>query len=118
MKNKLTAPSAKELFFKSVLLYMANDDSIGANQAMERYLNLDPTFYNSRQHKLCMGLLKAIHDGSLPLFSEECYKFNQIIPLDKWKTTVLTKIKSTIPEGGQNVVEDHKKEPEDDDDRL
>jgi alpha-soluble NSF attachment protein len=34
MKNKLTAPSAKELYFKSVLLYLANDDSIGANQAL------------------------------------------------------------------------------------
>lgn len=28
------------------------------------------------------------------------YKFNEIIPFDKWKTTVLTKIKSFIPEQG------------------
>jgi hypothetical protein len=28
------------------------------------------------------------------------YKFNEIIPFDKWKTTVLTKIKSFIPEEG------------------
>ncbi len=26
------------------------------------------------------------------------YKFNEIIPFDKWKTTVLTKIKARIPE--------------------
>jgi hypothetical protein len=32
------------------------------------------------------------------LFSEECYKFNEIIPFDKWKTAVLTKIKARIPE--------------------
>jgi hypothetical protein len=25
------------------------------------------------------------------------FKFNEIIPLDKWKTTVLTKIQSLIP---------------------
>ena len=29
------------------------------------------------------------------------YKFNEIIPLDKWKTTVLTKIKSRIPDNEQ-----------------
>jgi hypothetical protein len=28
------------------------------------------------------------------------YKFNEIIPLDKWKTTVLTKIKAFVPEEG------------------
>lgn len=28
------------------------------------------------------------------------FKFNEIIPFDKWKTTVLTKIKSFIPEEG------------------
>jgi hypothetical protein len=25
------------------------------------------------------------------------YKFNEIIPFDKWKTTVLTKVKALIP---------------------
>lgn len=70
MKNKLTAPSAKELYFKSVLLYLANDDSIGAHQALERYLNNDPTFFKTRQHKLLDGILKAVKDGDLPLFSE------------------------------------------------
>lgn len=33
----------------------------------------------------------------LSIFS---YKFNEIIPFDKWKTTVLSKIKSLIPEEG------------------
>ena len=34
MQNKLTAPSAKELYLKSVLLFLANDDAIGAKQAL------------------------------------------------------------------------------------
>ena len=44
LQNKLTAPSAKELEFKGVLLYLANDDIIGASQALKKYLNNDPTF--------------------------------------------------------------------------
>lgn len=28
------------------------------------------------------------------------YKFNEIIPFDKWKTTVLSKVKALIPEQG------------------
>lgn len=34
MQNKLTAPSAKEQYFKAILLYLANDDEIGAVQAL------------------------------------------------------------------------------------
>lgn len=33
------------------------------------------------------------------------YKFNEIIPFDKWKTTILTKIKSYIPEEGAAVTQ-------------
>lgn len=44
LQNKLTAPSAKELEFKGVLLYLANDDIVGASQALKKYLNNDPTF--------------------------------------------------------------------------
>jgi hypothetical protein len=39
------------------------------------------------------------------------YKFNEIIPFDKWKTTVLTKIKARIPEeAGQEATGETKNE--------
>ena len=100
MQSKLTAPSAKEQYFKAILLYLANDDAIGANQAMQRYLNSDPTFFQTRQQKFSQALIQAVKEQDLPLFSNECYKFNEIIPFDKWKTTILTKIKGFIPEEG------------------
>lgn len=100
MQSKLTAPSAKDLYFKAVLLYLAFDDAIGANQAMQRYLNYDPTFLQTRQQKFAQALITAVKEQDLALFSNECYKFNEIIPFDKWKTTILTKIKALIPEEG------------------
>ena len=73
LANKLTAPSAKELYFKSILLYLVMDDAIGASQAMERYMTNDPAFYQTRQQKFCAGLIKSVKDGNLQLFSEEWY---------------------------------------------
>ena len=70
MQNKLTAPSAKELYFKSVLLYLTNQDDVGAAQALERYINNDPTFYQTRQHKFCTALIKSIKEQDLGLFSD------------------------------------------------
>lgn len=60
MENKLTAPSAKELYFKSCLLYLCNNvsdliktkDSVGCGIALERYLDKDPSFASTRQFKL------------------------------------------------------------------
>jgi len=48
MENKLTAPSAKELYFKASLLYLCNDDSVGCSNALERYADKDPSFISTR----------------------------------------------------------------------
>jgi alpha-soluble NSF attachment protein len=69
MQNKLTAPSAKELYFKAILLFLANDDVIGANQAMQKYLANDPTFLQTRQQKFCVALIKSVKDQDLVFFS-------------------------------------------------
>jgi len=42
MENKLTEPSAKSLFFKASLLYLANDDIVGAQMAIEKYCEKSP----------------------------------------------------------------------------
>lgn len=71
MQNKLTAPSAKDLYFKSVLLFLANDDAIGAAQALHRYLNNDPTFAQTRQQKFVQALITSVKEQDLALFSNE-----------------------------------------------
>jgi alpha-soluble NSF attachment protein len=70
-KNKLTAPSAKEQYFRAILLFLANDDEIGANTALEKYTNNDPTFYQTRQHKFCAALIKSLKEKDRTLFSNE-----------------------------------------------
>lgn len=71
MQNKLTAPSAKELYFKAVLLFLANDDVVGADQALKRYLNNDPTFFNTRQQKFAQALITSVKEQNIGLFSNE-----------------------------------------------
>lgn len=48
LTNSLTAPSAKKLFFSAILLYLANDDSVGAQMALEKYADLSPSFNGTR----------------------------------------------------------------------
>ena len=39
MQSKLTALSAKELYFKAILLFLVNDDAIGADQAKSNFFS-------------------------------------------------------------------------------
>lgn len=41
--------------------------------ALERYMNNDPTFYQTRQQKFCSALIKSLKDKNLTLFSDEWY---------------------------------------------
>ena len=73
LQNKLTASSAKDLYFKAVLLYLAGDDTIGAEQALERYTSNDPTFFNTRQQKFLTKIIKAVNEQKVKDFAEEWY---------------------------------------------
>jgi len=96
LENKLTAPSARDLFFRSCLLHLVLDDTVGAANSLERYSDKDPSFAGTREAKFIKNLAKNIEDKNLQEFSDSCYDFNSVMPLDKWKTTILNRIKTAL----------------------
>lgn len=96
LENKLTAPSARDLFFRAVLLYLTLDDATGAANALEKYSDQDPTFSTTREYKFAKAVIEAMDKKNLQQFSDECFDFNKVMPLDKWKTTILNRIKVII----------------------
>jgi len=96
LENRLTAPSAKDLYFRASLLHLANADTVGSENAIEKYSDLDPTFGTSREAKFVKALIKAIEEQNVQAFSDECWEFNNITPLDRWKTTVLNRAKAHL----------------------
>jgi len=96
LEHKLTAPSAKDLFFKATLLHLANDDPVGAENAIEKFSDNDPTFGTSRECKFARALIKATEEKNVQAFSDESWEFNNITPLDRWKTTVLNRAKTLL----------------------
>jgi len=51
LENKLTAPSARDLFFRSCLLLLVLDDTVGAENNLEKYCDLDPSLTGTREFK-------------------------------------------------------------------
>ncbi|KAK9460105.1 soluble NSF attachment protein [Lipomyces oligophaga] len=102
--NNLTRWSLKEYFFKAGLCYIANKDLIAAKTAVERYSDMDPTFFQTREYNLLLEIISACEDGDQERFTDKVYAFDQFSKLDKWKTTILLRIKSSIQEQDDNIL--------------
>ncbi len=96
LESKLSAPSARELYFKSMLLYLALDDSIGCRKSLEKYCDADPSLANSRHEKLIQGMLKAFDEKSHPVFKEAVQQFVAVMPMDNWKKRAILMIEQHL----------------------
>uniref|UniRef100_A0A287BD61 NSF attachment protein beta n=1 Tax=Sus scrofa TaxID=9823 RepID=A0A287BD61_PIG len=82
MDNPLLKYSAKDYFFKAALCHFIVDE-LNAKLALEKYEEMFPAFTDSRECKL----LKV-------------KEFDSISRLDQWLTTMLLRIKKSIPGDG------------------
>lgn len=77
--------SAKDLFFKAALCYLADDDMIGAKRAIQNYQIDDPNFDSSRENELLMALIEAVEAKSEEDFIKIVSGYVKITPFDKVK---------------------------------
>ncbi|KAL4472546.1 hypothetical protein ABPG74_018495 [Tetrahymena malaccensis] len=98
-ENKLTQGIAGNIFFKSLLLSLATGDYIGAQNHIEDYMNVCPPFTNTRQAKLINKLIECFETNNIEEFSQQCFEYNQIIPLDRWQLRVLNQAKEHLTKG-------------------
>ncbi|KAK9370108.1 soluble NSF attachment protein [Lipomyces kononenkoae] len=102
--NNLTKWSLKDYFFKAGLCHIANKDIIAAKRAVEEYTDMDPTFFQTREQALLSDIISACEDGDQERFTDKIFQFDQFSKLDKWKTTILLRIKNSIQEEEDNIL--------------
>ena len=89
----LTVPllksSAKDMFFKCVMIFIAKKDEVSAEVALKKYLLEDPTFDDTRESKFLKNAIKFISDPPDPEgFRKEIQSYKTLRELDKWKLTM------------------------------
>jgi alpha-soluble NSF attachment protein len=100
--NNLMKYSVKEYFLKSGLCLLAVGDMVATNRALDKYRDMDPTFTSTREHQLLVDLSETVEAGDQEAFADKLYQYDQISKLDKWKTTILLRIKNAIEEKGED----------------
>ena len=105
LDSNLLKFNAKGHFLHSVLCHLASGDAVGAQQAMQKYENLDYTFAESREGKFARQLIECVDGYDAEGFSTACFEYDRISKLDPWKTSVLVKVKRAI-DGGDGDGDD------------
>jgi alpha-soluble NSF attachment protein len=97
--DRLLKYGAKEHFFKAGLCHLAAADIVSARRALEKYCDICPSFDREREYKLLDDITNACENYDVESFTNAVVDFDSMTKLDKWKTNILLKIKSTIKEG-------------------
>ncbi|KAM3418431.1 hypothetical protein BST61_g4419 [Cercospora zeina] len=96
INNNLMKWSVKEYFLKAGICHLANNDNVATKRAIESYRVLDPAFEQTREHQLLVDLAEAVEEGDQEKFADKLFQYDQMSKLDKWKTTLLLKVKDNI----------------------
>ncbi|KAL6855165.1 vesicular-fusion protein S17 [Amphichorda felina] len=98
INNNLMKYSVKDYLLKAGICHLATGDLVAAQRALERYREIDPSFISQREHMLLTDLVEAVEGKSQEQFTDKLYQYDQISKLDKWKTTMLVRVKNSIEE--------------------
>ena len=96
LNNNLMRWSVKDYFLKAGICYLASGDMVAAKRGLDNYREWDNSFGQTRENMLLMDLVGCVEEGDQEGFSEKLYQYDQLSKLDKWKTTLLLKVKNGI----------------------
>lgn len=90
--------SVKEYLLKAGICQLCTGDMVGVNAALDKYRDIDPSFTQQREHQLLVDLAEAVDAKDGEKFADKLFQYDQLSKLDKWKTTLLLRIKNGIVE--------------------
>ncbi|KAI4162096.1 MAG: hypothetical protein LQ342_004266 [Letrouitia transgressa] len=96
VESNLMKWSVKDYLLKAGICHLASGDSVATSRALESYRQLDNTFASTREHQLLIDMAEAVDEGQQEMFADKLFQYDQLSKLDKWKTTILLRVKDSI----------------------
>mmetsp|Transcript_14822 Transcript_14822/g.21604 ORF Transcript_14822/g.21604 Transcript_14822/m.21604 type:complete len:290 (+) Transcript_14822:70-939(+) len=88
--------SVKDYFFQAGLCHLASGDQVAYKRAIDRYQDQDVSFGDSRECKMLQDLAEACEECDVEKMTDAVAEYDSISKLDKWKTTLLLRIKTAL----------------------
>lgn len=102
--NRLSQWSLKEYFLKKGLCQLAATDAVAADRTLKDGQQEDPNFGESREAVLLQNLIECTNEQDAERLGQCVFDFDKFNKLDKWKTTILLKIKENITEAEDDLL--------------
>lgn len=96
LNNNLMRWSVKDYFLKAGICHLAAGDQVATKRALQHYAELDGSFASTRENMLLNDLVGCVEEGDQEAFSDKLFQFDSMSKLDKWKTTLLLRVKNAI----------------------
>ncbi|CAG8498240.1 10147_t:CDS:2 [Paraglomus brasilianum] len=94
--NQLTKWSVRDYFLKAGLCHIANGDVIGAQRALNRYIEMDYSFSQEMQCTFLKDILTAVESQDPDFLTQKVKEYDARKHLDNWMTTILLRIKNSL----------------------
>ncbi|KAG5935837.1 hypothetical protein E4U53_000349 [Claviceps sorghi] len=96
--------SVKDYLLKAGICHLAAADTVATRRALDKYVDLDPSFGTQREYMLLNDLCDAVEGQSQDAFTDKLFQYDQVSKLDKWKTTILVRVKNTIEQASDDFA--------------
>ncbi|BFZ53205.1 hypothetical protein PYCC9005_000228 [Savitreella phatthalungensis] len=96
--NGLTKWSVKDYYLKAGICHMCKNDIVAVKRALDKYADQDMTFPSTREFELLQQMTLALENQDPEELTNYIFKYDQVSKLDKWKTTLLLRIKQQMDE--------------------
>jgi alpha-soluble NSF attachment protein len=93
LDSNLLKYSVKGYLLCAGLAVLCSADSVGVANAIDKFIDMDATFEDTREHKLLSELSEAMESGDVDNFTSVVQEFDSMSRLDTWKTTLLLRAK-------------------------
>lgn len=81
------------LLCAGLVLLASPADSIAIENTLEKFVDMDATFEDTREHNLLKELAEKMGSGDVDGFTAAVQEFDSMSRLDSWKTTLLLRAK-------------------------
>ena len=121
MESNLGKFAAKGHFLSYLLCLTARGDCVALSEGIGKCKEIDYSFSSSRECTFLERLCLAMQEQDLPEYASACAEYDNITPLDPWKTSLLLRGRQHIEvdvgeaDDGGDMVEDEVDGGDDDD---
>ena len=95
---------AKEHFFNSVICHILNQDDIGAEQAIDRFEDVDPSVSSKRDYDFLKQFNIAVKNSDTDKMDQLLSTYTSIKKLDPTKKVLVERIKTRIQDAEKEVL--------------